>query len=268
MTRPKPSRAAIVPAVRLPELLPGSEYRVDDPELHRVANLPGLALAIATHVQVLKPTFAEKAQLRHLFREEASLAKHFFAEVADQAQGNRSGDRNSFVKDGTAWIDHVSVWTWDGISNPPDIDEYHKLCDRFDSLVCRFRVLMGVTLQYHKRQLKRLKRASAKIVLEIVAQHAKQLAATRTLPEAATSTTRWEPPLGFVGVKTIQNDHAYRKTRNGVTRNPPRSTIQRWAEQHRPSSARDPKTGEVYYPVDWVNARVKAWNPRLRNRNA
>ncbi len=153
--------------------------------------------------------------------------------------------------------------TWDGVSNPPDIDEYHKLCDRLDSLVCRFCVLTHVMVRYHERQLKRLKRASAKIVLRLVAQHVLQSASTRTASQSSASTKKWQPPAGFVGVKTILLDAAYRKAKSGIPRNPPRSTIQRWAEQHRPNrTERDPKTGEVYYPVDWVRQRFEAWKPR------
>lgn len=69
----------------------------------------------------------------------------------------------------------------------------------------------------------------------------------------------WTPPPGFVGVKRILHDATYRKE----GKNPSRSTIQQWERKEQPPKReRDPQSGEIYFPKDWVDKHWKKWKPR------
>lgn len=73
----------------------------------------------------------------------------------------------------------------------------------------------------------------------------------------------WQPPPGYIGVKTICTDARFRKS----GKNPPRSTIDVWiraAERNKckPRIVRAPDSQEVHLPEDWVLEQIKRWNPR------
>jgi len=83
-------------------------------------------------------------------------------------------------------------------------------------------------------------------------------AAGETTPKAA-----WQPPPGYVGVKTVCNDPRFQK--NG--KNPPRSTIDGWIDaaarrRERITKVCAPDTREVHLPEEWVHERIREWNPR------
>ena len=75
--------------------------------------------------------------------------------------------------------------------------------------------------------------------------------------------TRWEPPTGYVGVKTVARDRRFRK--NG--KNPPRTTIQEWIRRAEQRGSpvkviRAPDSKEVHLPEKWVHEQIALWHPR------
>ena len=75
--------------------------------------------------------------------------------------------------------------------------------------------------------------------------------------EAAMKLSRkqWKPPKGYIGSKSIVNDH-----------NVPRSTLQGWEERNPPKKKvrKDPQTGEKYYPEKWFERRVEQYERRSK----
>jgi hypothetical protein len=71
---------------------------------------------------------------------------------------------------------------------------------------------------------------------------------------------KWTPPAGMVGAKDVCNDDRFRKEGQNV----PRTTLQKWQERDRPTTARDRATGETYYPEQWIYERLAKWTPRRK----
>lgn len=76
--------------------------------------------------------------------------------------------------------------------------------------------------------------------------------------------SRWQPPKGYVGSKTILSHERFRKG----GKNPSRSTLQEW--ENRSNSSEDqvqrvvaPDSGEVFFPEAWVQDQMKRWHPRV-----
>jgi hypothetical protein len=77
-----------------------------------------------------------------------------------------------------------------------------------------------------------------------------------TQPEATPAP--WEPPAGYVSVSDIMSKPEFRKD----GKNPPRTTIQKWADTDGMEAVKAPDTQECHYPREWAKGHVKTWNPR------
>ncbi|MEK6676766.1 MAG: hypothetical protein AABZ47_14075 [Planctomycetota bacterium] len=73
----------------------------------------------------------------------------------------------------------------------------------------------------------------------------------------------WNPPLGYVGRKTICSDPRFQKG----GKNPPASTIDVWVKaaerkENPVKIERAPDSGENHYPESWIMEQIATWYPR------
>lgn len=84
-----------------------------------------------------------------------------------------------------------------------------------------------------------------------VATNALQEAAASRSAAAAESASEdmadWKPSQGMIGAKSIDV---------------PRSTLFEWAKRDSITTERDPRTKEVFYPLEWFRSRKATWRPR------
>jgi hypothetical protein len=66
----------------------------------------------------------------------------------------------------------------------------------------------------------------------------------------------WKPPEGYVGLHDF-----------GVKRGISRSTIGGWQERHETKTFKDPQSGQVYAPQEWVDDRMKSYKPKPRTES-
>jgi len=67
----------------LPALLPGSEYKDDDPDSYRSSNLLGLAIAIVVHAEKDRATKLQKQTLFNLWEEERKKVSQYLKKLAE-----------------------------------------------------------------------------------------------------------------------------------------------------------------------------------------